>query len=68
MLEMDSRSVSSYVWQFRHKLSDGEDLDSAVVAAVKWQLSHVADDSDAIACVTFIRELMAARDEVAADL
>mgnify|MGYP004641018813 CR=1 FL=1 len=68
MLEMDSRSVSSYVRQFRHKLSDGEDLDSAVVAAVKWQLSRVADDRDAIACVTFIREVMAARDEVAADL
>ena len=68
MLKLDTNSVSSYVWQFRHKLSDGEDLDSTVVAAVKWQLSHVANDSDAIACVTFIRELMAARDEVAAGL
>lgn len=68
MLEMDSRSVSSYVWQFRHKLSDGEDLDSAVVAAVKWQLSRVTNDRDAIFLVRRIREMMAARDKVAADL
>ena len=68
MLEMDRNLVSSYEWEFRHKLSDGEDLDSAVVAAVRWELSHVADDRDAILFASNVRALMAARDKVAADL
>ena len=68
MLEMDSRAVDADAWSFRLELEHGVSLDSAVVGSLKKELSRVTNDRDAIFLVRRIREMMAARDKVAADL